>query len=79
MTMTRAEQYMRESQMTPEECLEWARAYYDEHRRWPARRFRVESPTAGASRLLTESLAIRAAARYGGLVVQVIPPRKYVP
>ena len=52
------------------EAVRWARTL----NRWPARRFRIEKSRCGSSRLVSAEKAHRLQKRYGGVVVEVIPP-----
>jgi hypothetical protein len=68
-------QRMLESMWTPEEALKWAEEYYEEHHRWPTRRWRIE--TVGmSSRLMVRKMAEATRAAYGGDMLEIIPSRK---
>ncbi|MCC7024643.1 MAG: hypothetical protein IT338_17580 [Thermomicrobiales bacterium] len=67
-------QARRESTLTPEQLL--AQALKD--KAFPTHRFRLESPKAGASRLLTQKAAARAQARYGGDVVELVTMKDWL-
>lgn len=51
-------------------ALKWARSL----KYWPQRRFRLEDSRAGNSRLIKEQQARDMMGKYGGTVVELIPP-----
>lgn len=75
--MSKQFQAAREAQLTKDEALAWAEAYYREHKKWPKRRWRVEGSPAGNSGLLTRGKAIRTQALHGGEIVEVICEARY--
>lgn len=64
---------LQESTWTKEEALAWARKVRASGRSWPGWRFRVEGSRAGNSRLLGKKAAEQTQAKYGGVLVEVIP------
>lgn len=64
----------RESKLTPEQLLAEAL----EAKTFPGRRFRLTSPAAGVSRLLTQQAAGRARDRFGGDVVELITMKDWL-
>lgn len=70
-----SQRWLAESRWTADEALAWAEWLYSNSRRWPDRRYRIETPGLGNSRMLTEGRANQDRARYGGRVVELIPSR----
>lgn len=66
---------LEESALSPEEAVGYAESYYENHQRWPWRRYRVEGTAAGNSKLLIDMAAENACRKYGGTIVELIPTR----
>ena len=71
----RLNRYRSESLMSKAGALAFAEKLYEERRKWPVHRFRVEGSRAGSSRFLEKVAARSAASRYGGQVVELIQSR----
>lgn len=65
-----------ETYITAAQALAWAEDYYEQRRKWPRARYRVEGGVGGSSRLLTTDEATATVSRYGGRIVELIPSRE---
>lgn len=66
----------KESQMTPNTALDFAEKQFKEAEKWPRARWRVDGSEVGNSHLLMEKKAFDIQKRYGGQVIELIPPKK---
>ncbi len=64
------------SMATPDELLAAAWSLWENAKKWPTKRYRVEGSSAGNSAVVTLKTALRIAIRCGGRAKEVIPTRK---
>ncbi|MBT8454162.1 MAG: hypothetical protein KJO40_19520 [Deltaproteobacteria bacterium] len=65
-----------ESLMSEEQALAWAELHYERSRKWPTRRWRVDTAHCGNSRFLGRRAAHVTYQRYGGDLREIVPSRK---